>query len=179
MQGGFYQEISHSGINAYLTLHVAQIFLRAEDPRFFNLMKTIASLASPTGQWPEAIHPRTKGGCMGDGQHIWAAAEWVLMIRNCFVREELADGKLVLCSGIPGVWLEEGAEMSFGPAPTIFGTVQIQIKVHQENINIQWSGVWHEGKAPGIEIRLPGLPALAAQPGEEFLEIRKDSGEAG
>ena len=36
---------------------------------------------------------------MGDGQHVWAAAEWVLMIRNCFAREE--DDHLILCSGIP------------------------------------------------------------------------------
>ena len=39
-----------------------------EDPRYLELMDTVASLASPTGQWPEAIHPRTLGGCMGDGQ---------------------------------------------------------------------------------------------------------------
>ena len=43
VQGGFYQEISHSGINVYLTLHVAQIFLRAGDPRFFDLMTAMAS----------------------------------------------------------------------------------------------------------------------------------------
>lgn len=51
-------------------------------------MTAVAKLASPMGQWPESIHPRTCGGCMGDGQHVWAAAEWVLMIRNCFIREE-------------------------------------------------------------------------------------------
>jgi hypothetical protein len=141
-------------------------------------MKAIASLASPTGQWPEAIHPGTKGGCMGDGQHIWAAAEWVLMLRNCFVREEETDGKLVLCSGIPGVWLEDGAELSFGPAPTIFGTVQVQIKVQKGNVNIQWSGEWRGGKEPRIEIRLPGFSALAAQPGEVSLELQKDPQEA-
>src|SRR6185436_20954594 len=99
LNGGFYQEISHSGINAYLTLHVAQVMLRAGDPRFFDLAEAIAGMASPTGQWPEAIHPRTGGGCMGDGQHVWAAAEWVLMLRNLFVREE--GDRLILGSGLP------------------------------------------------------------------------------
>ena len=117
-KGGFYQEMSHSGVNAYLTLHLAQIFLRAGDPRYFDLMTTIAGLATSTGQWPEAIHPRTNGGCMGDGQHIWAAAEWVLMIRNCFVLEEESANKLILCAGIPALWLAEKTTMTFGPYGT-------------------------------------------------------------
>ena len=88
VKGAFFQEMTHSGINAHLTLHIAQVLLRAGDERFFQLMKTIADLASPTGQWPEAMHPITRGGCMGDGQHVWAAAEWIIMVRNLFIREE-------------------------------------------------------------------------------------------
>ena len=169
VQGGFYQEISHSGINVYLTMHVAQVFLRAGDPRFFDLMSSMASLATPTGQWPEAIHPRTKGGCMGDGQHIWAAAEWLLMIRNCFVREE--DGKLILCSGIPDSWMTEGKEATLGPTLTNFGPVKVQIKTHDGKTKIQWSGDWHKGQAPAIEVRLSGLAPVQAKAGENFLVV--------
>ncbi len=97
-RGGFFQDVIHSGINAYLTLHMAQILLRAGDIRGLTLFRTVAELASPTGQWPEAIHPRTLGGCMGDGHHVWASAEWVVMQRNCFVREE-GEG-LVLGAGL-------------------------------------------------------------------------------
>ena len=104
-EGGFFQNMIHSGINAYLTLHLAQVLLRAGDLRALELVDTVARLASPTGQWPEAIHPHTGGGCMGDGQHIWAAAEWALMIRNLFVREE--GDKLVLGAGLFPRWLEQ------------------------------------------------------------------------
>ena len=62
-------------------------------------MDRVVALASPTGQWPEAIHPRTGGGCMGDGQHAWAAAEWLLMMRALFVREE--PDHLVIGAGLP------------------------------------------------------------------------------
>ena len=93
-----FHAISHSGINAYLSLHLAQIFLRAGDKRFYNVMKAVADLATPTGQWPEAIHPCTRGGCMGDGQHVWASAEWLLILRYSFVFEEESDGQLVLTS---------------------------------------------------------------------------------
>ena len=58
VNGAFYQDMIHSGLNAYLTLHVAQVLLRAGDPRYLELMDAVAALASPTGQWPEAIHPR-------------------------------------------------------------------------------------------------------------------------
>ncbi|MBI4398146.1 MAG: hypothetical protein HY586_03375, partial [Candidatus Omnitrophica bacterium] len=71
-EGAFFHDVSHSGINPYLTLHVAQCLLRAGDGRFFDVLGKIAALASPTGQWPEAIHPQSLGGCMGDGQHVWA-----------------------------------------------------------------------------------------------------------
>jgi hypothetical protein len=169
VQGGFYQEISHSGINVYLTLHIAQVFLRAGDPRFFDLMSSMASLASPTGQWPEAVHPRTKGGCMGDGQHIWAAAEWVLMVRNSFVREE--EGKLILCSGIPAVWTTEGKGAALGPTPTSFGPIKVLIKTKDGKIKIQWSGNWRNGKDPSIEIRLPGHETIRAKPGENSVEM--------
>jgi len=151
IQGAFYHNINHSGINPYLTLHIAQILLRKEDERFFDLMESIAALASPTGQWPEAIHPRTKTGCMGDGQHVWAAAEWLLMLRNCFVREE--EGKLVLCSGIPKKWLGLKEKMVLGPCVTSYGPITVTIEPDQKNPRVTWQGDWY-CKEPPIEVRL-------------------------
>lgn len=161
VEGAFYQDMIHSGLNAYLTLHVAQVLLRAGDPRYLELMDAVASLASDTGQWPEAIHPATKGGCMGDGHHVWASAEWVLMVRNCFVREE--DDILVLGSGIPQRWLESGEAASFGPAPTRFGTVSVEVQQGDDgSAELRWHGQWH-GRAPDLNIRVPGYePARVA-----------------
>jgi hypothetical protein len=170
VDGGFYQDMIHSGINVYLTLHVAQVLLRAGDLRYLELMDAIAALASPTGQWPEAIHPRTKGGCMGDGQHVWAAAEWVLMLRNCFVREE--RGRLILCNGVARRWLQSGAAISFGPAPTTFGTVSVNIEVKEAEprVRVTWQGEWH-AEAPDIELRLPGFKPVTFTPGKQFVEL--------
>ena len=171
IDGGFFQDIIHSGINAYLTLHVAQVLLRAEDPRYFDLMTSVAKLASPTGQWPEAIHPRTRGGCMGDGQHVWAAAEWVLMIRNCFVREE--DNRLILASGIPQAWLRYKKTLSFGPAPTSFGSILLSIKPGKDKTLAAWHGAWHE-KPPCIEVRLPGFAPAIAEPDQDCVTLRRE-----
>ena len=172
VHGAFYQDMIHSGLNPYLTLHVAQVLLRAGDPRYLDLMDAVAGLASPTGQWPEAIHPHTRGGCMGDGHHVWAAAEWVLMIRHCFVREE--GERLILCGGIPARWLEQTAPIHFGPAPTAFGTVSISISsLPGQPPRVDWQGDWHRA-APPIEIRLPGFAPHTAGPGAASAVLDKE-----
>jgi hypothetical protein len=173
IDGGFFQDMIHSGINAYLTLHVAQVLLRAGDPRYFDLMTSVAKLASPTGQWPEAIHPRTRGGCMGDGQHVWAAAEWVLMIRNCFVREE--GNRLILASGIPQDWLSGGEILSFGPAPTSFGSISLSIKPEKDKILAVWHGAWHE-KPPCIELRVPGFVPVITEADQDSITLKREEG---
>jgi hypothetical protein len=157
VDGGFFQNMSHSGINPYLTLHLAQAALRTSETRWaWDLTQTIAHLASPTGQWPEAVHPGTKGGCMGDGQHIWAAAEWLLMVRNCFIQEE--GDRLILGAGIPDTWLSRPAPITFGPAPTRFGAVSITVRPDPQQPTLEWAGAWH-GPAPEVEVRLPGRAA--------------------
>jgi hypothetical protein len=170
VNGGFYQDIIHSGINPYLTLHVAQVLLRAGDRRFQDLVRVVAALASPTGQWPEAVHPRTGGGCMGDGHHAWASAEWILMIRNMFVREE--GDRLILASGVLPEWLTEGNNpVSFGPAATSFGTLRLEIASTAGRAEIRWSGEWREAP-PRIEVRVPGFVPIApdAASGAAVLE---------
>jgi hypothetical protein len=119
----FFQDMIHSGINIYLTLAMAQTFLRSRDTRYRDLITAVADLASPTGQWPEAINPLTGGGCMGDGQHGWAAAEWIMMMRNLFIREE--DDYLILGSGIFPEWLEQDVPLSFGPTLVPGGAVVV------------------------------------------------------
>jgi hypothetical protein len=172
VENGFFQDMTHSGINSYLTLHMAQALMRAGDVRYAPLMQRVADLASPTGQWPEAIHPLTGGGCMGDGQHVWAAAEWIMMLRNCFVREE--GECLVIGAGVSQEWLANGQVISFGPAATSFGQVTIVIEPQSSAIEdieshiIRWQAEWHS-KAPMIEVRLPSQPILKPATGDNSV----------
>jgi hypothetical protein len=182
VHGAFFQDMIHSGLNAYLTLHVAQILLRAGDARHLQLMDAVAGLATATGQWPEAIHPATKGGCMGDGHHVWAAAEWVLMIRNCFVREE--GERLILGAGIPARWLQGRdktadlgthgfAPVFFGPAPTAFGPLTLTISARSEDqIDIHWLATWH--RPPVIEVRVPGYRPVQVDAATTFVILSRE-----
>jgi hypothetical protein len=157
IHGAFYHDMTHSGINAYLTLHLAQVLMRSGDVRFATLVDAIADLASPTGQWPEAIHPQTRGGCMGDGQHVWAAAEWLMLMRNSFVREELDH--LVLGAGIIPAWLKPGQTLSFGPAPTRWGPLEVFVEKDGETATVRWQGGWFK-TSPSIQVALPGWKAV-------------------
>lgn len=173
-RGGFFQNMIHSGINPYLTLHLAQVRLRAgQTEAAWQLLEHVADLASPTGQWPEAIHPRTGGGCMGDGQHLWAAAEWTLFLRHCFVREEAAqaDGpaRLIVASGLKPEWWEQSGA-AFGPTLTPHGPVTITVEPNSRAPRIRIEATWR-GAPPLIEVRLPGFAPQqrrAASACEEF-----------
>jgi hypothetical protein len=166
-RGGFFQEMIHSGINAYLTLHVAQALLRAGDSRAHELIDAVARLASPTGQWPEAIHPRTLGGCMGDGQHVWAAAEWVMMMRHLFVMEE--GNRVVIGAGLPREWLQMQARISFGPAATRYGPVTVRLEPAGENIVLELQPQWR-GTEPELDLRVRGFK-VATRNGNRFTLV--------
>ncbi|MFO7761962.1 MAG: hypothetical protein R6V20_10180 [Desulfobia sp.] len=172
VKGGFFQDMIHSGINPYLTIHLAQILLRAGDQRSFDLISVVARAASPTGQWPEAIHPTTGGGCMGDGQHIWAAAEWLTVIRDCFVREELFKDRLVLGGGIPRIWLERREEMYLGPTLTRFGPVSVLIAPAPGGVRVSWSAKW-QNREPRIVVRLAGYGEITAESDRQSIYLAR------
>jgi hypothetical protein len=84
----FHQPIIHTGGNAYLTAQLARAMQCLGDARWLGLLAGILAHASPTWTWPEAIHPHTGGGCMGDGDHGWPCAEVLSLVRQALVREQ-------------------------------------------------------------------------------------------
>ena len=171
-ESGFFQDMIHSGINAYLTLDIAQTLLRAGRKEYMDLVEKIADMASPTGQWPEAVHPATGGGCMGDGQHGWAAAEWLMMIRSLFVREE--GNELILGSGVPQRWTKKDGKLRFGPTPTPHGTISVSFQVSKKGIHARLKGQWR-GQRPTAFFRVPGFCLARAPKTEEPVFLKRNT----
>ena len=92
---------------------------------------------------------------MGDGQHGWAAAEWVMMMKNLFVREE--GDTLVLGSGLVPQWLREHAR--YGPAATVWGPVTVDFKRVREGLSLKIDAQWH-GPVPDLRVAVPGYAPL-------------------
>ncbi len=148
----FYQGISHTGLGTYLTMHVAFAELFAGDRRALDRLDWYLANATPTWTWPEAIHPRVPGGCMGDGHHAWAAADLLSFVRTMLVRE--TDDGLALVSMIPERWYGQGLEVH--DAPTRFGTISFALRWHGERPALLWELEPHDPQV-AVVISAPGL----------------------
>ena len=98
---------------------------------------------------------------------VWAAAEWALMVRACFVREEA--GRLVVASGARPEWWREGGAR-FGATLTPFGPLTVHVEGDARRARIVVDGAWRPERVE-VEVRLPGFkPQQRAVPSgpEEF-----------
>ncbi len=136
LHGLFFQKIIHTGLNAYLSVQLARALLALGDPRWFEILEALMRFGGPTYSWPEAIHPRSNGGCMGDGDHGWAAAEFISLVREMLVREQ--GGELHLAAGVPGRWLAEEAELSLTRATTLAGTLSYRLWRERDRLRLLW-----------------------------------------
>jgi hypothetical protein len=149
----FYQSIAHTGLGTYLTLQLAFVELEAGDRRSLDRLRWMLSAATPTFTWPEAIHPQLGGGCMGDGHHGWAAADFMSLTRNILVRE-VADGGLAMVTLLPDDW----ASQSFAvhDAATHHGRLSFAVRWHGERPALLWELQPHPG-VESIRLTAPGL----------------------
>jgi hypothetical protein len=112
---------------------------------------------------------------MGDGHHVWASAEWVLMIRSLFVIEELhGDPLLILAAGLRPDWIPEGGCAKFGPTPTAWGPITVEAHDRGDHIEVRWSADWHREPPPRIEVRLPGGEPHEATGEAVFVQIPRE-----
>jgi hypothetical protein len=153
----FFQAISHTGLGTYLTVQVAMVELAAGDRRALDRLAWLLDAATPTWTWPEAIHPQLGGGCMGDGHHGWAAADFLSLVRNLLVREVPGPTPhLALCSLLPDHWRGQGIEVH--DAPTHHGLVSYAVRWHGARPALLWEMIPHPGVGP-VRLTAPGLDA--------------------
>jgi hypothetical protein len=159
----FFQAISHTGLGTYLTMQVAEVELAGGDHRALDRLRWLLDVATPTWTWPEAIHPQLPGGCMGDGHHGWAAADFLSFVRNLLVREvrettggrgEAGEPTVALCSLLPDEWLGQGFEVH--DAPTHFGTMSYAVRWHGARPALLWELEPHDG-VDVVRVTAPGL----------------------
>ncbi|HEX5542859.1 MAG TPA: hypothetical protein VFX60_15070 [Micromonospora sp.] len=146
----FFQAIAHTGLGTYLTLQLAFVELLAGDPAAWSRLRWMLDAATPTFTWPEAIHPQTGGGCMGDGHHGWAAADFLAFVRAVLVRD-LPDGRTAVLSLLPPEWY--GGEVQVRDAPVYGGRLDYGLTWRDERPTLEWSwrGTPRRLIAPGLD----------------------------
>jgi hypothetical protein len=99
-------------------------------------LRWLLDAAMPTYTWPEAIHPQTGGGCMGDGHHGWAAADFLSFVRAMLVRD-LPDGRTAVLSLLPPEW--HGADLEVRAAPVYGGRLDYRLTWPNDRPTLTWS----------------------------------------
>ena len=143
-EGGLFHDVVHSGVNAYLTCHLAQARLLDGDSSAVQHLDYLAEHATATGCWPEAFHPQ-RGGVMGDGDHGWAAADFISLCRNLVVYEE--GGVLHLFRATDRRWFNGLTIME--DVPTRFGAIDLRAEAGELRLVGRWRErpkriVWHK-----------------------------------
>jgi hypothetical protein len=139
IDGLFFQHFIHSGLNIYLTLQIAHAYLYAGNrEKFWSILNSVMLFASPTLNFPEALHPITKGGVMGDGHHGWAAAEIVLALHDAFLFERIHknEKEFVFLQGIPKEWFLVSTGFNIKNAHTSAGMMEVEVSREKDIINI-------------------------------------------
>ncbi|HEX9889259.1 MAG TPA: hypothetical protein VGA69_07255, partial [Nitriliruptorales bacterium] len=148
----FFHGIAHTGYGTYLTLQLAAVELENHDPRAWERLRWLADAATPTWTWPEAIHPRLGTGCMGDGHHGWALADFLSLIRQVLVRERRDGRGLELLGVLPPEW--RGEPLAVHDAPTHHGTISYRVRWEDDVAVLTW---YLRGAGEEVELRAPGL----------------------
>jgi hypothetical protein len=161
-EGLFFQRIVHTGLNPYLSVQLARALMAMGDPRWYAILEALVRRASPTYTWPEAMHPRMFGGCMGDGDHGWSAAEFVNVIRDMLVDDR--GGMIRLGEAAPGKWFKPGLNLEAAGAPTLYGNVSFALRQGPVAAFLTWSvhRMPHQDQAP-IRFSLPLASGLAPE----------------
>ncbi|NLH49717.1 MAG: hypothetical protein GX444_14120 [Myxococcales bacterium] len=164
-QGLFFQQMIHSGLNAYLSMHIAHCELFRRDAVCWPLIRRVLELATSAGTWPEAIHPHTHGGVMGDGMHLWAAADWLLLMRDLLLFEE--NDTLVITPAAPLDWFAWGSRTEVRRAPTHFGVVSYRLEGFAEETRLEIDADWRAAPRR-IEWNFPFAATTAVVDGREI-----------
>lgn len=191
--GLFFQNFIHSGKNPYLTLQIAHAWLYCgERQLFWRMFSDVVRHASPTLNYPEAIHPLTGGGSMGDGHHGWAAAEIALGLRGAFVEEVWKPGderaELEILGGIPPEWLSPGTSCALRRAPVPGGIISVEteseekalrVEIHFDEIRGSRARAWTL-KVPlspsRITVNGAAAPSISTRSGETLITLRAEAG---
>ena len=156
------------GIRPAERLRVAHSLMLAGHPDALRVAQETLTLATATWCWPTAIHPRTRGGCVGDGHDLCASAEWLLFARAMLLRE---DGMTLLITPLlPAGWIQPGQRVAVTLAPTHFGVVSFSVEFTQTGAALSLTADWRNPPAaviwhsPAGRISLPvQSPSISAR----------------
>ena len=122
----------HPYMSSYLTnSHV----IRGEQQKAVEGLYAFLLHSTSDGGFPEGVHYRSRTAWGSTVPHLWAAAQYNILLRNMLIREDGTD--LHLLSALPSHWLDPGKQLAFRRAPTTFGVAGLQVRAEREEMRIR------------------------------------------
>ncbi len=116
IQGIYFQGAGVVGFHVPWNLILAHIYLMRRDPRVSIIVDWLVAHASPTGCWPDSIHPVSLGGLSGDGHSRVAAELFVDLVEKMAETVYISRNAPTLESQ-PRNWPTENRQPTSGAVP--------------------------------------------------------------
>ena len=128
--------------------------------------------------WAEGVasDPR-KVKFVGDIPHAWVGSDFIRSLTDLFAWNRESDGALVLASGIPAVWLDEGAPVAVHDLRTAYGTLSFSVAKDAAGGSIRVRIGAETAIPPGGFLVRPPLPAGRCEARVDGVEAACSNGE--
>ncbi len=132
--GGVWQEVGHAGLSPRLTAWLGCARAAHGMPATIEQLGWLLDRGAPTWSWPELVHPRSGGGCAGEGHHAAATAAFLHLARRLVVDD--SGPALDVVPAVPDGWLGQPVE-AHGLA-TAHGRLSFAVRWHGERPALLW-----------------------------------------
>ncbi len=125
---------TQTAIHPYLSSFVTNSYvIRGEQEKAVEGLYAFLLHSTSDDGFPEGVYYPSRTAWGDTVPHLWAAAMYVILLRNMLVREDGAD--LHFASAVPLAWLDAGKEVAFRDAPTTFGRAGLWLKADADALH--------------------------------------------
>ena len=144
---------NRDAIHPYLSTYITQSeIIRGEVEQAVDHFYHFLCHSSATNAFPEGVYWKTRTAWNNTLPHQWAAAQYLLLLRNMLLREERST--LHFLSAVPSGWLAPGKKIVFRKAPTRLGLVSFSLKCNEGGLKFDLS-LDRDCKAEELLLHLP------------------------
>ena len=161
VRGGVWHAPGDAGLSPRLTAWLGAARLGVGDPGASEQLAWLIGRGAPVWAWPELVHPRSGGGCAGEGHHAASTAAVLQFARRLAVHEPGAG--LALLPAVPDAWL--GQPIEAHDLPTSYGRLSFAVRWHGERPALLWELEGHETAEVARAVAAASGPFTITAPG--------------
>ena len=125
-------------IHPYMSTYVTNSeVIRGEQDKAIDHFYHFLAHTTSTHGFPEGVYYETRTAWSDTVPHIWAAAQYMILLRNMLLRED--GDTLHLLSAVPTAWLRPGKKIVLLRAPTAFGEVDLALNCVEGGCEVVFS----------------------------------------